>query len=375
VNDKGKIEDLFKEAFENYEEPVRPELWNRISTQIQAPVSTPQAANLAQGGAASIKAGALWIAGAAIVVATGIAVYVNSNNSNTAVTSQQNTENQSSNTIEATELITPSTEISNPANTAENKSATTTLSHKSASTSGLPKTESAIKPEQPAANNSNSGNLSSGETTGTVQPNASQTMTAASPKSQVTENENAVNQQTSGTPASVKRDEIKAYPETGIAPLQVDLSLSGNYENISWEVNGSVVSENLKHIDHIFTEPGTYVVRASVVSAEGKKQEITRSITVNEPPFLSTIPNIFTPNGDGLNDIFKLESTKNIDLEAIIYDQKGSIVKQWTGIENGWDGKLSSGQDAAEGTYFYIIFATSSTGLKQQYKSTLTLKR
>ncbi|MBK7970629.1 MAG: hypothetical protein IPK08_17810 [Bacteroidetes bacterium] len=68
MNDKGNIEDLFKEAFENYEEPVRPELWNRISSQIQAPVSTPQATNLAQGGAASIKAGALWIAGAALVV-------------------------------------------------------------------------------------------------------------------------------------------------------------------------------------------------------------------------------------------------------------------------------------------------------------------
>lgn len=375
MNDKGNIEDLFKEAFENYEEPVRPELWNRISSQIQAPVSTPQATNLAQGGAASIKAGALWIAGAALVVTTGIAVYMNSGDSEKIASAQQNTEVQTSNNSETT----PNVGIETVQNSTENSAATTISNQKSTSVKPAVNTNNQVSTgattvSESAINNGQPVSTTSNETANTAQNTV--TSSPVSPATPKVSGEQSGGDHAAHSPATeIIKDEIKAYPSAGVSPLNVDLSLTGIYDEVSWEVEGSTIAFGQRAVNYTFTESGNYTVKAIVTGKDGKKQELTRKINVEEPSFLSTIPNIFTPNGDGLNDIFKVESAKNIDLEAIIYDQKGSIVKQWTGIENGWDGKLSSGQDAAEGTYFYIIFATSSNGAKQQFKSTLTLKR
>jgi len=375
VNDKGNIEDLFKEAFENYEEPVSPELWNRISSQIQAPVSAPQAANLAQGGAASIKAGALWIAGAALVVTTGIAVYMNSGDSEKITSAQQNNEVQIFNNTETT----PNAVNETVQNATDNSAATTTSSQKNTTVKPAVNTNNQVSNgastvSESVINNNQTAATYSNEATNTAQNTATSTpVSAATPK---VNGEQPGGDHAAHAPATeMIKDEIKAYPTAGVAPLSVDLSLSGIYDEVSWEVEGSTIAFGQRAVNYTFTESGDYTVKAVVTGKDGKKQELTRKISADVPSFLSTIPNIFTPNGDGLNDIFKVESAKNIDLEAIIYDQKGSVVKQWTGIENGWDGKLSSGQDAAEGTYFYIIFATSSNGAKQQFKSTLTLKR
>ncbi len=68
------------------------------------------------------------------------------------------------------------------------------------------------------------------------------------------------------------------------------------------------------------------------------------------------IPNAFTPNGDGLNDEFKLIS-KSDNISAFklhIYNRWGQMVFESNDIPNGWDGKIK-GEDAPAGTYVYRI--------------------
>src|SRR5690606_10155006 len=63
------------------------------------------------------------------------------------------------------------------------------------------------------------------------------------------------------------------------------------------------------------------------------------------------IPNVFTPNGDGINDLFLY---RNVDesktLQTKIYNRWGDVVSQWSG-NKGWNG-----EGLNEGVYYYEVY-------------------
>jgi gliding motility-associated-like protein len=67
-----------------------------------------------------------------------------------------------------------------------------------------------------------------------------------------------------------------------------------------------------------------------------------------------SVPNVFTPNGDTKNDLFKVSSTGLKSLNCVIYDRWGLKMYEWDGINGSWDGNSKTGT-APDGTYFYII--------------------
>ncbi|MBC8510904.1 MAG: gliding motility-associated C-terminal domain-containing protein, partial [Cryomorphaceae bacterium] len=68
------------------------------------------------------------------------------------------------------------------------------------------------------------------------------------------------------------------------------------------------------------------------------------------------VPNVFTPNGDNVNDTWNLESTfLYSDSEVRIYGRYGRLLFQSVGYSTPWDGKNENGNDVPEGAYFYSI--------------------
>jgi len=68
------------------------------------------------------------------------------------------------------------------------------------------------------------------------------------------------------------------------------------------------------------------------------------------------VPNVFTPNGDNINDTWNLESAfLYSDSEIRIYGRYGKLLFQSVGYTIPWDGKNENGNDVAEGAYFYYI--------------------
>jgi gliding motility-associated-like protein len=65
------------------------------------------------------------------------------------------------------------------------------------------------------------------------------------------------------------------------------------------------------------------------------------------------MPNIFTPDGDGVNDVLAFEIEKGIPLKLVIQNRWGQIVYESTTAE--WDGINKLGEEAVAGTYFYLI--------------------
>jgi gliding motility-associated-like protein len=88
----------------------------------------------------------------------------------------------------------------------------------------------------------------------------------------------------------------------------------------------------------------------------------TSLVSINPPVGeVKPVANVFTPNGDGVNDLFKLAGTNDpcYDvMEAIIINRWG--VKVFESIDPlfQWDGKNKGKQDCAEGVYFLIINGT-----------------
>ncbi len=103
---------------------------------------------------------------------------------------------------------------------------------------------------------------------------------------------------------------------------------------------------------------------------------VQKVITVELPSKLE-VPNVFTPNGDGSNDVFFLKVQNVGDINAKVFDRWGNQVYE-TNSNTGnieWDGKNMSGKDAAAGTYFYIIKATGKDGTEYEKKGNVSIYR
>jgi gliding motility-associated-like protein len=123
----------------------------------------------------------------------------------------------------------------------------------------------------------------------------------------------------------------------------------------------------------IYTAAGTYSVWLKVDkgSCTGTKVKI---ITVEVPSKLE-VPNVFTPNGDKVNDTFRLIAANLGDINATIFDRWGNKVYEVvSGTGNiAWDGKNMAGKECPAGVYFYMIKATGKDGQEYDLKGNVTL--
>ncbi|HOH99896.1 MAG TPA: choice-of-anchor L domain-containing protein [Bacteroidales bacterium] len=105
---------------------------------------------------------------------------------------------------------------------------------------------------------------------------------------------------------------------------------------------------------HSFVKPGDYTVFLEVKTAYGCWDTISRVVKVIDVMEDSLVfPNVFTPNGDGINDRFvidKLEPFYYLGRDLIVYNRWGKKVYESSGYMNEWDGA-----GVPDGTYFYIF--------------------
>lgn len=75
------------------------------------------------------------------------------------------------------------------------------------------------------------------------------------------------------------------------------------------------------------------------------------------------VPNVFTPNSDGVNDYFKLTEIEGISsLECVIVNRWGNVVQEFADPNFKWDGRNKRGDLVNPGTYFYVIKGKTSLG-------------
>jgi gliding motility-associated-like protein len=110
---------------------------------------------------------------------------------------------------------------------------------------------------------------------------------------------------------------------------------------------------------------GCYAVTS--IDSIGNESVFSNIVCVDNCPFYS-LPNVFTPNGDGSNELFipfPYRFIASIDLQ--IYDRWGGLVFETTDPDINWDGTNLKGEELAESTYFYVckVFEQRVDGVVQ----------
>lgn len=166
---------------------------------------------------------------------------------------------------------------------------------------------------------------------------------------------------------------INATPVTGSSPLDVFFGNgSTGATNYFWEF-GNGATDTIFEPTHTYTNPGSFT--ATLVVNKGLCWDTATVIIEVFDESSILIPTIFTPNGDGSNDFFKVDGVNLKHVEGEIYNRWGQKMFAWDSVNGMWDGKTLSGTDAADGTYYFIIRAEGIDGKEYFQKGTLTLIR
>lgn len=126
-----------------------------------------------------------------------------------------------------------------------------------------------------------------------------------------------------------------------------------------------------ENTEYTFTKAGTHniVVYATFINGNDTiayTQEYWDEIgpmrvTISESKL--EMPNAFSPNGDGINDIYKAKDGYQsiIEFHAYIFNRWGQKLYEWDDPAGGWDGKYN-GKDVKQGVYFVLVKAKGADG-------------
>lgn len=171
-----------------------------------------------------------------------------------------------------------------------------------------------------------------------------------------------------------------------IAPLYVNFNNNTTgATNYTWYF--PTTTTNTCNTNYTFTEAGTYTVTLIAYNNLQQCSDTATKVIIVLPQDTAGIfiLNVFSPNGDGVNDMFEVR-IKNAELELFeIYDRWGVVIIKNEELKinsNGlisWSGRTTSGIECSAGTYFYVIKIKvdekySKEGIKE-YKGFITLVR
>ncbi|MBN4073142.1 gliding motility-associated C-terminal domain-containing protein, partial [Crocinitomix catalasitica] len=125
---------------------------------------------------------------------------------------------------------------------------------------------------------------------------------------------------------------------------------------------------------YTYNEEGTYTVCLKVQNKNGCEDETCKEILVYAPITFTGV-NVFTPNGDGVNDVFTFlnHATSIVDFNCIIVDRWGTKKHELNDITDTWDGTDRSGSKCVDGVYFYTYTATTQNGTELQGQGTIQI--
>jgi len=139
-------------------------------------------------------------------------------------------------------------------------------------------------------------------------------------------------------------------------------SLLWNFGDTASQANNTSI---LINPTHAYKDSGNYCILL-VAFNTGCVDTARQCLIVHEACTLpKQIPNVFSPNGDGINDIFTIRSSGLKELICTMYNRWGMEIYQYDAVLTGWDGHTFSDSKAPDGTYYYILKATCLTSTDQ----------
>jgi gliding motility-associated-like protein len=122
-----------------------------------------------------------------------------------------------------------------------------------------------------------------------------------------------------------------------------------------------------------FTDLGDYMV--TLTATDGLCSDVATITITTTGVSVLTVPNVFSPNGDGINDQFIIAAENLTTFNGTIYNRWGETIFIMQDPSVRWDGYTNSGIQVPEGTYYYVITAERADGEPYKFAGHVTLTR
>ena len=153
-----------------------------------------------------------------------------------------------------------------------------------------------------------------------------------------------------------------------------NISMGGDLYYWDFDNDSNKISTYLQEIKTTFLNQGEYnvmMVAHDTLLGHQCNDTVFRKIDVEG----YDVFNVFTPNNDGVNDLFLFDEWMINGIYVEIYTRWGEKIFHWNDINIGWDGRGYNGRDMEEGVYFYRMEATGIDGAHFEENGSVTLLR
>jgi gliding motility-associated-like protein len=149
---------------------------------------------------------------------------------------------------------------------------------------------------------------------------------------------------------------------------------SQGYLSTRWFFDKPDQSDSSFNTARNYSLPGHYKVQLTAYGKGGCDHSTSYSFYISDSSGL-TLPNIFTPNEDGVNDVYRPISRGLTNFSAVIYNRDGVTIWDWQGANGCWDGRTYSGEKCPDGVYFIVVQGVGFDGRKYKEYRHVTLLR
>lgn len=344
MDELNNIGQLFRDKFKGHTIEPSDKVWANIQKNIgSSPVAQPKGkfTKYIVSGAAAV---------ALIVASVAVAYFLNPEQKNTSTPPKTNIENKTNNSIQPISTVQPlSTEtIVQPSNTQNivlNNTSTivsnTVPSNKNTtSTNPFVDNKLVISPNKQTNTNNFVENIQPKvnpvvQNNNNITPVAKTDLGEETPKTNITLDISRDTTVCNGQPVTLKIN-------GGISVVWSDGSTSDEKMVIPYYTYGGS-SNTYMALVHTLNGDTAITIRVNTIDCSNREQ-----------------PNAFTPNGDGINDVFKPNLEFSYDYSIMIYSRSGVKVYESNDYNKGWDGKFNN-EEQPEGAYFYVILYRQNT--------------
>ena len=141
---------------------------------------------------------------------------------------------------------------------------------------------------------------------------------------------------------------------------------------VSATVSAVTINEDQGNEDQVSSETIETLELEETYEEIVSDQDESTDILIEESIVL---PNIFTPNGDRVNDLFEIEIGDKLEFQIVVLNRQNQLVFKSGDPHFQWDGTMPNGEPAPEGVYLYYFSAKDRFGNDITESSVLTIKR
>jgi gliding motility-associated-like protein len=124
--------------------------------------------------------------------------------------------------------------------------------------------------------------------------------------------------------------------------------------------------------NHKYTQQGSFEIRLIANNSDlNNSCNDTSFINIDVEGY--DIYNVFTPNGDGINDTYQFSDEMLLSLNVSIYNRWGQQVYEINDVNGVWDGRGYNGELLPDGVYFFVMEAVGELGISHVEEGTITL--